>query len=95
MELGSIDAGLAYTEEMGLPELFVIEEQYRKAVMSAELAFVTDLAARIDTDELGGIGWWRKVHELQAQGHSFEEISQDPVRFLGQEAAHLAQFLQG
>ncbi len=55
MELGSIEAGLAYTEEMGLPELFVIEEQYRKAVMEAELAFVTDLAARIDSDELGGV----------------------------------------
>ncbi len=95
MDLGAVDAGLAYTEEMGLPELFVIEEQYRKAVMEAELAFVTNLAARIENDELGGIAWWRKVHELQAQGHSFEEISQDPVKFLGEEAAHLAQFLQG
>jgi DNA-binding PadR family transcriptional regulator len=95
MELGSIDAGLAYTEEMGLPELFVIEEQYRKAVMEAELAFVADLATRIENDELGGIAWWRKVHALQAQGHTFEEIAQDPVRFLGEEAAHLAPFLKG
>ena len=55
MELGSVDAGLAYTEEMGLPELFVIEEQYRKAVMEAELAFVSTLATRIESDELGGI----------------------------------------
>jgi DNA-binding PadR family transcriptional regulator len=93
MELGSIEAGLAYTEEMGLPELFVIEEQYRKAVLTAELTFVTDLAARIENDELGGVGWWRKIHELQAQGHTFEEIAQDPVRFLGEEAAHLAPFM--
>ena len=43
MDIGSVDAGLAYTTEMGLPELFVIEEQYRKALMEAELAFVTSL----------------------------------------------------
>ena len=93
MELGSIEAGLAYTEEMGLPELFVIEEQYRKAVMEAELAFVTDLAARIDSDQLGGVAWWRKIHALQEQGHTFEEISKDPVKFLGKEAAGLVPFL--
>ena len=68
MDLGSVEAGLAYTEEMGLPELFVIEEQYRKALMEAELAFVTSLAERIESDELGGSRWWRRVHELQQQG---------------------------
>jgi DNA-binding PadR family transcriptional regulator len=93
MELGSIDAGLAYTEEMGLPELFVIEEQYRKVVMEAELAFVSDLAGRIERDELGGVRWWRKIHALQEQGHTFEEIAKDPQKFLGKEAASLAPFL--
>jgi len=93
MELGSIEAGLAYTEEMGLPELFVIEEQYRKAVMEAELAFVTDLTTRIDDGTLGGVGWWRKVHELQERGHTFEEIAKDPEKYLGKEAASLAPFL--
>ncbi len=94
MELGSVEAGLAYTEEMGLPELFVIEEQYRKAVMEAELAFVTTLAHRIDHDDLGGIQWWRRVHELQEQGTTFEEIAKDPAKYLGEEAASLATFLQ-
>ena len=95
MELGSIDAGLAYTHEMGLPELFVIEEQYRKAVLTAELAFVSDLAARIESDDLGGVGWWRRIHELQKQGHSFEEITNDPVKYLGEEASGIAPFLKG
>jgi DNA-binding PadR family transcriptional regulator len=93
MDIGSVDAGLAYTTEMGLPELFVIEEQYRKALMDAELAFVTSLVTRIDTNELGGIRWWRRVHELQEQGISFEEIARDPVKHLGEEAAEIAPFL--
>jgi len=94
MELGAVESGLAYSAEMGLPELFVVEEEYRKALMEAELAFVTSLAARIDKNELGGTVWWRRVHELQDQGVSFEEIARDPVRHLGEEAAHLAPFLR-
>src|ERR1700710_121553 len=82
MDIGSVDAGLAYTVEMGLPELFVIEEQYRKALMEAELSFDTSLVTRIDKNELGGIRWWRRVHELQEQGISFEEIARDPVKYL-------------
>ena len=93
MELGSVDAGLAYTEQLGLPELFVIEEQYRKAMMQAELAFVTSLAERIGNDELGGTRWWRRVHELQKQGISFEDIARDPAKHLGEEAAQIAPFL--
>jgi len=93
MELGSVESGLAYTEEMGLPELFVIEEQYRRAIMQAELAFVTDLADRITRDTLGGVTWWRRVHELQEQGVTFEEIARDPAKHLGEEAAALAPFL--
>jgi DNA-binding PadR family transcriptional regulator len=93
MELASVEAGLSYTNEMGLPELFVIEEQYRKALMEAELAFVSSLATRIEKDELGGSRWWRRVHELQQQGISFEEIARDPVTHLGEEAAEIAPFL--
>jgi DNA-binding PadR family transcriptional regulator len=94
MEIGSVEAGLAYTDEIGLPELFVIEEQYRKALMEAELAFVTALATRIEKSELGGVTWWRRVHELQDQGITFEEISRDPVKHLGEEVASAAHFLR-
>lgn len=93
MEIASVEAGLEYTREMGLPEVFVIEEQYRKALMEAELAFVTDLATRIGNGELGGTAWWRRIHELQDQGISFEEITRDPVKHLGEEVAGIAHFL--
>jgi DNA-binding PadR family transcriptional regulator len=92
MEIGSVDAGLAYTREMGLPELFVIEEQYRKALMEAELGFITALATRIQRSELGGVTWWRRIHELQDEGITFEEISRDPVKHLGEEVASIAHF---
>jgi DNA-binding PadR family transcriptional regulator len=93
MSLGSVDAGLELTGRMGLPELFVVEEQYRRALMEAELAFVTSLAARIERDELGGSRWWRRVHELQEQGITLEEITRDPVTHLGEEAPSIAPFL--
>jgi DNA-binding PadR family transcriptional regulator len=93
MALGSVDTGLELTDRMGLPELFVVEEQYRRALMEAELAFVTSLADRIARDELGGTRWWRRIHELQEQGVTFEEISDDPLRYLGEEGAALAPFL--
>jgi DNA-binding PadR family transcriptional regulator len=93
MSIGSVDAGLELTGRMGLPELFVVEEQYRRALMEAELAFVTSLAARIERDELGGSRWWRRVHELQEQGITLEEITRDPVTHLGEEAPSIAPFL--
>jgi DNA-binding PadR family transcriptional regulator len=94
MDIGSVDAGLEYTDEMGLPELFVIEEQYRKALMEAELAFVIALASRIEKGELGGVTWWRRIHELQDEGISFEEIARDPIKHLGEEVASIAHFLK-
>ena len=92
MELGSVEAGLAYSREIGLPELFVVEEEYRKALMEAELAFVTALATRIENDELGGTRAWRRMHELHEQGISFGEIAQDPDH-LREEGAAQAPFL--
>jgi DNA-binding PadR family transcriptional regulator len=93
MDIGGIDSALTYTAGIGLPELFVVEEQYRKALMEAELAFVSTLADRIARDDLGGTTWWRRVHELQDRGVTFEEISRDPAKHLGKEAAALAPFL--
>ena len=94
MEIGAVDSGLAYTTEIGLPELFVIEEQYRRAMMQAELAFVAQLAERIDSNDLGGTNGWRRLHELADQGITFEQVAQDPERHLGEEGRALAPFLR-
>jgi DNA-binding PadR family transcriptional regulator len=93
MDLGAIDGALSYTDQMGLPELFVVEEQYRRVMVQAELAFVTELARRIESDELGGTRGWRRLHELTEQGTSFAEILADPVKHLGKDGEELAPFL--
>ncbi|MGH3329893.1 MAG: PadR family transcriptional regulator [Nocardioidaceae bacterium] len=94
IELGSVDAALSVGEEQSIPELFVVEVQYRKAMLEAELAFATDLAERIKRDKLGGTRWWRRIHELRDQGVSLAEIFSDPITHLGEEAAEIAPLLQ-
>ncbi len=83
-EIADADGVLQECAEMGLPQLFVVEEEFRRAMLAAELAYVADLVAAIRDDTLGGIGGWRKVHELIASGRTFEEIMNDPVKHLGE-----------
>src|SRR6476660_5035235 len=83
--LRSLDAGLAEAAEQNLPHLVLIEEHYRRAILTAELDFVTGVAADIRSGRLPGVGTWRRVHELRATGTSWEEIERDPVAHLGEE----------
>ncbi|HEU5266781.1 MAG TPA: PadR family transcriptional regulator [Jatrophihabitans sp.] len=89
IELRGLEAAGQVADEMGLPEVFSVESRYRHALLTAELAFVTDVRARIDSGDFGGVAVWRRMHELRAAGTSFEEILEDPVGFLGKEAAVL------
>ena len=74
---------------MQLPELFSVESSFRHAILTAELTFVTDLAARIRAGTFGGTSAWRRMHELQAEGVPFEKIFADPVGYLGEEGRAL------
>ena len=89
IELRSLEAAEQVGDEMGLPEVFTVESRYRHAQLSAELAFVTDVAERIETGTFGGTEVWRRLHELRADGVTFAEITADPVSYLGEEAAIL------
>jgi DNA-binding PadR family transcriptional regulator len=89
-ELGRTDALLAATHEMGLADIFVVEEEFRRAMLVAELAYVEHLVTALRENRLTGVSGWRKVHELLAKGMTFEEILQDPVKHLGKEAAMFA-----
>jgi len=84
-ELHVLDAMLQEAVEMKLPELFLVEGRFRRAMLAAELDFVQTLSADIGSDTLSGVGPWRRIHELRAEGISFEEITADPVRYLGEE----------
>ncbi|HET8616215.1 MAG TPA: PadR family transcriptional regulator [Actinomycetales bacterium] len=91
LELRSMDAVLAGVADMGLPEVFAVESQFRRAMLAAELGFVERLSADIRSGTLGGAKAWRRMHELRADGLSFQEIFADPVRHLGEEARALQQ----
>lgn len=93
IEIGSVDAALAVAEEQGVPEVFVVETQYRRRMLAAELEFTAELADRIRTDELGGTRFWRRIHELTEQGVPLQEIFADPLAHLGEEATEIAPFL--
>src|SRR4051812_32445430 len=90
IELRSLEAMFAETAEMGLPELVLIEGRYRQHMLVAELEFVSTLAHDIRTSAFPGTKVWRRIHELRAEGLSFEEIFRDPVGHLGEEARPLA-----
>ena len=85
-ELGRTDAMLQATREMGLAEVFTLEEEFRRAMLAAELAYVEHLVTALREETVTGVAGWRKVHRLLAKGVSFEQILADPVRHLGKEA---------
>ncbi|MGY1808957.1 PadR family transcriptional regulator [Blastococcus sp. SYSU D00669] len=89
MEIGALDAVLAYTAEQKLPEVFLVESHFRRAMLAAELAFVGRLAEDIRSGAFGGTAVWRRMHELVAEGMTFEEVLRDPVAHLGEEARPL------
>jgi DNA-binding PadR family transcriptional regulator len=91
VELRTLDAMFAEAEELKLPELFLVESRFRRAMLDAEFDFVSGLSAAIAGGSLEGVKAWRKIHELRADGISFEEITADPVRYLGEEGRPLQQ----
>jgi DNA-binding PadR family transcriptional regulator len=84
-ELHTIDAMHAQAIAAQLPELFLIESRYRQAALTAELDFVATLATDIRSGSFAGVKLWRRIHELRAGGTSFEDIRNDPIRYLGDE----------
>jgi DNA-binding PadR family transcriptional regulator len=91
IEIRAIDASHAEAAEMGLPDLFLVESLYRRHMLCAEHDFVTTLADQIRSAAFPGTKLWRRLHEVRAEGTSFETILQDPVGYLGEEARVLDQ----
>ena len=90
-EMRAIDANHAEAESLGLPDLFLVESLFRRRMLDAELDFVNTLAKEIRTSSFPGTLEWRRLHELRADGLSFEQIMSDPVAHLGEGARVLAQ----
>jgi DNA-binding PadR family transcriptional regulator len=56
------------TDEMGLPRLFLLEEEYMQRLLEAELEWVQHLIKDIETGALGGIEQWRRWPTNDRQG---------------------------
>lgn len=95
VELASLGESMRIADEMGVPELFVVEGQFREAMLRAELDFTSRLAARMRAGEVGGLEAWRGIHRLLAEGVPLDEIMRDPVGHLGEEGAVLASLPPG
>lgn len=50
-----------------LPEILMIEGGYELRMLAADRDFAADLAARIESGELGGLDGWRQMNELSQQ----------------------------
>jgi DNA-binding PadR family transcriptional regulator len=90
-ELGGLEAMHAQANEDGVPELFLVESRFRGALLRAEMDFVTRLSKQIQDGSYPGVKVWRRLHELRAEGVSFEQIAADPVGYLGEEGRLLQQ----
>jgi DNA-binding PadR family transcriptional regulator len=64
IELAQIEAGMAEAERLGIPRLFMVEEEYLLAVMRAELTYVEGLTEDIRS---GALHWDDAWVEARAQ----------------------------
>jgi DNA-binding PadR family transcriptional regulator len=54
--------------DQGLPEVFLVELEYRIALRKAELGYIEDLTRRIRERKLGGIELWESFHAPVVDG---------------------------
>jgi DNA-binding PadR family transcriptional regulator len=52
----------------GVPALFLVEEEYRLALLDAEMAFVKDFVERIEDPASGWRGPWEQFHRNRESG---------------------------
>ncbi len=62
VELASYRGMRDLVQERGLPRLLWVEGEYAGRMRQAELDFVRELIADVESGSLGGIEWWRTVH---------------------------------
>lgn len=90
MAIGAMDAEHeVHRSRYDLPDLFMVEDYFRRAMLEAERSYVVQLAQDIRSSALTGVKGWRRIHELVAEGMSFAEILAEPVRHLGEEGRML------
>lgn len=62
-ELAQAGATRELAYKVGLPRLFWVEAEFDMVLRQAELGYVRQLIADIESGALDGIDWWRQIHE--------------------------------
>ena len=62
-EIGHIRSMHALASEKGLPRLFSVESEYRLALLTADLAYTSQLLGEISDGTLDGLDGWKRVHQ--------------------------------
>lgn len=81
-EIARRAAGNAAVSEAGLPELFLVESDYRLAMIRAERAWVDRFAGRLESGDVGGQAAWDEMSRLREAGATPEEIEEVVRRHL-------------
>jgi DNA-binding PadR family transcriptional regulator len=63
----------------GLPRLFLIEDDYMRALLETELEFTRRLAADIRSGDLEGLADWHKWHEALQSGGPLPDFTVPPT----------------
>jgi DNA-binding PadR family transcriptional regulator len=58
------------------PRVFTIEVEFQFSLVANELDFVRKLLHELKTDQLSGIKFWRRLHELRATDAGPEEVDE-------------------
>jgi hypothetical protein len=69
---------LRQAEHQNVPRLFLIEGDYRRGQLEAELEFTEKLRASIADGSLGGVDFWRETHRRYEAGEEVEPWTADP-----------------
>lgn len=64
----------AQARQFGIPRLFMLEDEYQRELLHAEIRYIRALIDEIKNGALPGVGGWRRTHELRAAGLSQDEI---------------------
>ncbi|HEY7070803.1 MAG TPA: PadR family transcriptional regulator [Acidimicrobiales bacterium] len=59
LRLDQLEAAAATAEKRGIPRLFMIEDEYVRALLRTELEFIRLLVSEIESGEMPGIDEWR------------------------------------
>ena len=68
---------LRQAEQLHIPRLFLIEGDYRRGQLEAELEFTEKLVTSIADGSLGGVDVWREMHRRYEAGEEVEPWTLD------------------